>query len=206
MPVDYAKARRYLARRDPVIAAIITRQGPCGLARSQRSDSFMTLVKAIVNQQLSTKAAATIYGRLLGLFPAGRTPAAAEVAAVPRARLRNVGLSRAKADYVRDLAAKVATGAVRLDTLDSFSDEQVIDTLIEIKGIGRWSAEMLLIFHLGRPDVLPVGDLGIARAIQKAYRLRKPPTPARMFTIAEPWRPYRSVASWYLWASLRKPT
>lgn len=95
---------------------------------------------------------------------------------------------------------------MRLDTLDSFSDEQVIDTLTEIKGIGRWSAEMLLIFHLGRPDVLPVGDLGIVRAIQKAYRLRKPPTPTRMFKIAEPWRPYRSVVSWYLWASLREPT
>jgi DNA-3-methyladenine glycosylase II len=122
--------------------------------------------------------------------------------AVPLDRLRSVGLSGAKAAFIQDLARRVVDGSLRLDALDAMSDAEVVTALTTVKGIGRWTAEMFLMFRLHRPDVLPLGDLGIVRAIQKAYRLRKPPTPERMVRIGESWRPYRSVACWYLWASL----
>jgi len=199
---DHLRARRLLMRRDPVLAAIIRRVGPCRLFERQRADPFAALIEAIVWQQLSTKAAATIHGKLLALFDGGRPPSPAELLAAPVPALRAAGLSRAKVTYLHDLAAKVGDGTVRLATLDALDDEAVVATLTQVKGIGRWSAEMFLMFRLHRPDVLPVGDLGIVRAFQRAYRLRKPPSPARMQRIAEAWRPFRSVASWYLWASL----
>jgi DNA-3-methyladenine glycosylase II len=201
-PADYARARRLLMRRDPVLGAIITRCGPCGLAGDQRVDPFASLVEAIVWQQLSTKAAASIYRKFLAVFGDTSCPPPAALLAATDAALRGAGLSRPKIAYLRDLATKILDGTVRLDTLDALDDERVIETLTQVKGIGRWSAEMFLIFKLHRPDVLPVGDLGIVRAIQKAYGLRKPPAPKRMLKIGEAWRPYRSVASWYLWASL----
>jgi DNA-3-methyladenine glycosylase II len=117
-------------------------------------------------------------------------------------RLRAVGMSRQKSAYLRDLCSKVTSGTVALDALDALDDEEVIASLVKVKGIGRWSAEMFLIFRLLRPDVFPVDDLGIVTAVQRAYRLRKRPTVQRLRKIAEPWRPYRSVASWYLWRSL----
>ncbi len=199
---DYARARRLLMRRDPVMRRLIERVGPCGLAESQKADPFEALVQAIVWQQLSWKAALAIYGKFLAVFGDERCPTPAELLAVPESALRAAGLSRMKAAYLRDLAAKVLDGTVRLDGLDRLSDEEVIETLTRVKGIGRWSAEMFLIFKLHRPDVLPVDDLGIAKAIQRAYRLRALPSPARMLAIGERWRPYRSVASWYLWESL----
>ncbi|HXE79626.1 MAG TPA: DNA-3-methyladenine glycosylase, partial [Vicinamibacterales bacterium] len=177
------------------------RIGPCGLARSQREDPFVAMVEAIVWQQLSTRAAATIYGRMLALLDGHELTPAAVLAVEPDA-LRAAGLSRAKAAYIRDLASKVLDGTVHLDRLTALDDEGVIAELTKVKGIGRWTAEMFLMFRLHRPDVLPVGDLGIVKAIQRAYRLRKPPSPARIVKIAEPWRPYRSVACWYLWQSL----
>ena len=201
-PADYARARRLLMRRDPVLGAILKRCGPCGLADAQRSDPFASLVEAIVWQQLSTKAAASIYRKFLAVFGDTACPAPAALLAASDAALRGAGLSRPKVSYLRDLSTKVVDGAVRLDALDALDDERVIEALTAVKGIGRWSAEMFLIFKLHRPDVLPVGDLGIVRAIQKAYGLRKPPPPKRMLKIGEAWRPYRSVASWYLWASL----
>jgi len=201
-PDDYARARRRLMRRDPVLAAIIKRCGPCGLADAQRPDPFASLVEAIVWQQLSTKAAASIYRKFLAVFGGSSCPPPAALLAAPVEALRGAGLSRPKIAYLRDLATKVLDGTVRLDALDALDDEGVIEALTTVKGIGRWSAEMFLIFKLHRPDVLPVGDLGIVRAIQRAYGLRKPPPPKRMLKIGEAWRPYRSVASWYLWASL----
>jgi len=201
-PDDYARARRLLMRRDPVLGAIIQQCGPCGLADAQRRDPFASLVEAIVWQQLSTKAAASIYRKFLAAFGDSSCPPPAALLAAPVETLRGAGLSRPKAAYLRDLATKVLDGTVRLDALDALDDESVIEALTQVKGIGRWSAEMFLIFKLHRPDILPVGDLGIVRAIQKAYRLRKPPPPKRMLKIGEAWRPYRSVASWYLWASL----
>jgi DNA-3-methyladenine glycosylase II len=199
---DYALARRALMRRDPVLAGIIRKHGPCGLGSVRdRFDHFAMLVRAIVFQQLSTKAATTIHGRLIEALAGGTlTPEA--LASVTDAQLRAAGISRQKAGYLRDLCGKVAAGRVPLQALDALPDDEVIAALTEVKGIGRWTAEMFLIFRLQRPDVLPVGDLGILNAIQKAYRLRKKPTPARLLKLGEAWRPYRSVASWYLWRSL----
>jgi len=202
-PADYARARRILVRRDPVIAALIRTHGPCGLARAQHTDPFHALVQAIISQQLSTAAARTIGQRLRGLYD-GRMTAAA-IAATPDPALRAVGLSPQKVGYMRDLCAKVDSGALALASLDTLSDDAVIEALTQVKGIGRWTAEMFLMFRLHRPDVLPVGDLGIVKAVQKAYRLRTLPSPERLTRIGETWRPYRSVACWYLWASLTTP-
>jgi DNA-3-methyladenine glycosylase II len=200
-PADYARARRLLLRRDPVLAALIREYGPCGLAAAQRSDHFSALVRAIVFQQLSTKAASTIYSRMVALLPNADLTAEA-LAGLTVEQLRSAGISRQKGGYLRDLCAKVVAGVVPLDDLDRMDDEQVIEALTKIKGIGRWSAEMFLMFRLHRPDVLPVGDLGILNAVRKVYRLRQKPTPARLLRLGEAWRPYRSVASWYLWRSL----
>ena len=193
-------------RRDPILGAIIKKHGRCELgAARDRFDHFAMLVRAIVFQQLSTKAATTIHGRLIAAMP-GSTPTPQALATLSDERLRAAGISRQKAGYLKDLCAKVSSGAVPLDALDEMSDEEVILALTQVKGIGRWSAEMFLIFRLQRPDVLPVSDLGILNAIQKAYRLRKKPTAARMAKLGEAWRPYRSVASWYLWRSLEPAT
>ena len=200
-PQDYRRAQRLLSRRDPVLSALIRRHGPCGLAAAQRADQFSALTRAIVGQQLSTKAATTIYSRLLTLMPGGQ-PAAAAMATLTDEQLRAVGISRQKALYLRDLADKVLSTTVNLDALDAMSDEEVVTTLSQVKGIGRWSAEMFLIFRLHRPDVLPVDDLGIVNAVHRVYRLRKRPTADRIRRLGEAWRPYRSVASWYLWRSL----
>ena len=203
-----------------MLAELIRKHGPCGLAAAQRADHFSALVRAITGQQLSTKAAATIYGRLAALMPGGVTPEA--LAALSDEQMRTVGVSRQKAAYFRDLCQKVLSGTLPLHapepvrdgaedaavsgrnkaSLDTMSDEEVIAALTQVKGIGRWSAEMFLIFRLHRPDVLPVGDLGIVNAIKNVYRLRKPPTPERIRKIGAAWQPYRSVASWYLWRSL----
>jgi DNA-3-methyladenine glycosylase II len=198
---DYSRARRLLLRRDPVLAGLIRRHGPCGLADALRADHFSALVRAITFQQLSTKAASTIHGRMMALMPGG-TPTPENFACLTDEALRAAGLSRQKSAYLRDLCDKVSTGAVNLDALDALPDDEVIAALVKVKGIGRWSAEMFLIFRLLRPDVLPVGDLGILTAVQKAYGLRKRPSPERLLKIGEAWRPYRSVASWYLWRSL----
>ena len=189
-------------RRDPVLAAIIKRHGPCVLGEARdRFDHFTMLVRAIVFQQLSTKAATTIYNRLLERMPGG-VANPHSIAAMSDEALRAAGISRQKAAYLRDLAGRVAAGDVPLDSIESLPDEEVVAALTRVKGIGRWTAEMFLIFRLQRPDVLPVGDLGILNAIQRAYRLRKKPTAKRLQKIGEPWRPYRSIACWYLWRSL----
>jgi DNA-3-methyladenine glycosylase II len=201
--IDYTRARRALMRRDPVIATLIRQHGECGLASSQRTDPFHALLHAIIAQQLSTKAAKTIEGRFSALFDGGPTPAA--VARAYDEKLRAVGLSPQKLKYVRDLCARILDGSLNLDALAVLTDDEVIEALTSVKGIGRWTAEMFLMFRLHRPDVLPVGDLGIVKAVQRAYKLRALPTPARLTKIGETWRPYRSVACWYLWASLDAP-
>jgi DNA-3-methyladenine glycosylase II len=194
------RARRLLSRRDPVMAALIRRHGACGLADAQHTDPFTALTHAIISQQLSSKAAATIAGRFDALFRGRPTPDG--IAAVSDAQLRAVGLSGQKIRYMRDLCARVVDGSLPLHRLGALADDEVVAALTQVKGIGRWTAEMFLMFRLHRPDVLPVGDLGIVKAVQRAYRLRKTPDPARLEQIGEPWRPYRSVACWYLWASL----
>lgn len=199
---EMARARRILMRRDPVLAPIIKRYGACGIKTGRETDIFCGLVEAIVSQQLSTRAAATIYGRLRALMPDGGPPSPQGLLPLTDEALRGVGLSRQKTAYMRDLSRKVLDGSVRTDSLSSMSDDEIVAELTKIKGIGRWTVEMILIFRLARPDVLPVGDLGIVKAIHKAYGLRKTPDANRMQQLAERWRPYRSVASWYLWASL----
>ena len=201
-PADYQKARLLIMRRDPVLGAAVKRIGPCGLAARQRTDHLSALVGAIVSQQLSTKAAATIFGRFVALFPGGEIPHAAAIHGLTDDVLRGVDLSGQKIGYVRDLCARIADRRLLLDELEGLDDEQVVERLTSVKGFGRWTAEMFLMFRLHRPDVLPVGDLGIVTAIQRLYGLRTRPDPKRILKIGEAWRPYRSVASWYLWQTL----
>jgi DNA-3-methyladenine glycosylase II len=200
-PDEYARARRILIRRDPILAPIIRRYHDRRLIDSPRVDPFSALVRTIVGQQLSTKAAATIHRRLLDLLPDSiATPAALD--ALNDSQLRQVGLSRQKSAYVRDLSAKAASGELPLDRLGEMTDDEVIEALTKVKGLGRWSAEMFLMFRLRRPDVLPVDDLGIVNAIHRLYKLRKRPDAKRIRRLGEAWRPYRTVACWYLWRSL----
>jgi DNA-3-methyladenine glycosylase II len=173
------------------------------MAERQRKDHLTALVGSIVSQQLSTKAAATIFGRFVALFPEKAITGADAIAAFDDPTLRGVGLSAQKVSYLRDLSARILDGRLQLDELESLEDELVVERLTAVKGFGRWTAEMFLMFRLHRPDVLPVGDLGIQNAVQRLYRLRKRPDPKRLTKIGEPWRPYRSVACWYLWQSLR---
>ena len=199
---EYERARRLLMRRDPVLGAAIRRIGPCGMAARQREDHLTALVGAIVSQQLSTKAAATIFRRFVSLFPNGEPLKAAGIALVPDDALRSVGFSGQKIGYLRDLCARIADGRLELDALGGLPDAVVIERLTTVKGFGQWTAEMFLMFRLHRPDVLPAADLGIVRAIQILYGLRKPPKAERILALGEAWRPYRSVASWYLWQTL----
>ena len=191
-------------RRDPILGALMRKVGACGLAERQRTDHLSALVGAIVSQQLSTKAAATIFGRFLALFPGGVIGTAEAIGALDDPALRRVGLSGQKVSYLRDLSARLQDGRLLLDELESLPDEDVIERLTAVKGFGRWTAEMFLMFRLHRPDVLPVGDLGIVKAVERLYRLRKRPDAKRLLKIGEAWRPYRSVACWYLWQSLKE--
>jgi DNA-3-methyladenine glycosylase II len=203
-PEAYARARRTLMRRDPVLGAAIKRIGPCTLAQRQRTDHLTALVSAIVSQQLSTKAAATIFGRFVALFENGRRLDPSAIASKSDEALRGVGLSGQKVGYLRDLCARIADGRLALEALDALSDEKVIERLTAVKGFGQWTAEMFLMFRLHRPDILPAGDLGIVNAIQRLYGLRKRPDAKRILKMGEVWKPYRSVASWYLWQTLRE--
>jgi DNA-3-methyladenine glycosylase II len=200
-PDDYARARRVLMRRDPVLAPVIRQIGACGLASRQHTDHLSALVSSIVSQQLSGKAAATIFGRFRALFPDAVITGPA-IAALDDRTLRGVGLSGQKVGYMRDLSARIADNRLNLDELDTLADEDVIERLTAVKGFGRWTAQMFLMFRLHRPDVLPVADLGIMKAVQKLYGLRKRPDPKKILKLGESWRPYRSVACWYLWRSL----
>jgi len=203
-PDDYARARRVLMRRDPVLGAAIKAIGPCLMAERQRKDHLTALAGSIVSQQLSTKAAATIFGRFVALFPEGTPLSAPAILAVDDAALRGAGFSGQKVRYMRDLCERIADGRLQLDAIESLDDEAVIARLTEVKGFGRWTAEMFLMFRLHRPDVLPVDDLGIVNAVQRLYKLRKRPDARKLYKLGEAWRPYRSVASWYLWQSLTR--
>jgi len=203
-----AKARKELAASDPTMAALIKRIGKIDLAtRLERrkeerpGDAYGALLRAIVGQQLSTKAARTIYLRVLDLF-GGTTPTPEQLLEASEEDLRGCGLSGRKTEYVRDLAAHVLSGELELDRLDRLGDEEVIEEIVAVRGLGRWTAEMFLLFHLQRPDVLSGGDLGIRKAIQIEYGLEEMPTPQQVLEIGERWRPHRSLASLYLWESL----
>ena len=199
-PEEFARARRALMRRDPILAPLIKKHRKRSPLDAPVLDPFPALVRTITAQQISTKAAATIHGRLVGFMLDGVTPDA--LLSLTDAQFRQAGLSRQKIVYLRDLALKAQNGELPLHSLHELDDEAVIDAIVKVKGLGRWSAEMFLMFRLRRPDVLPVGDLGIVTAIQRLYGLRKKPNPARILKIGETWRPYRTVACWYLWRSL----
>jgi DNA-3-methyladenine glycosylase II len=200
-PDDFARARRALMRRDPVLAPIVRKYKDRTILETPSLDPFSALVRTITSQQLSTKAAATIHRRILDLMPDGvATPESIE--RTTDDQLRAAGLSRQKIAYVRDLAKHAANGELPLHPLNTLADEDVIAAITRVKGLGRWSAEMFLMFRLHRADVLPVDDLGIVVAVQRLYGLRKRPKADRLRKIAEPWRPYRTVACWYLWRSL----
>jgi len=203
-----AKARKALAASDPTMAALVERIGKIDLAtRLERrqeerpADAYGALLRAIVGQQLSTKAARTIYLRVLELF-GGATPSPEQLLEAPEEDLRACGLSGRKTEYVRDLAAHVISGELELDRLEELSDEEAIEEIVAVRGLGQWTAEMFLLFHLQRPDVLSGGDLGIRKAIQVEYGLEEMPPPKRVLEIGEAWRPHRSLASLYLWESL----
>ena len=200
---DMAQARRVLMRRDPVLAPIIKKYGACGIKTGRERDIFCGLVEAIVSQQLSTRAAATIYARLRALLPNGGPPTPEALMPLSDEALRGVGLSRQKLGYLRDLAQKMLDGSIDTGSLAEMRDDEIVAELTKIKGIGRWTVEMLLIFRFTRPDVFPAGDLGIVKAVQKAYNLRRTPDVKRLQAIADRWRPYRSVASWYCGRVLR---
>jgi DNA-3-methyladenine glycosylase II len=194
---------RHLKRVDPVLATVIERVGPCRLTPRTEGTHFDALVRAIVYQQLSGKAAATIHGRVQALY-GGRAPTPAEILATSDEQLRSAGLSRQKLSYLKDLAAKVEAGTVPLENgdIERLSDDEIIERLILVKGIGRWTVQMFLMFRLGRADVLPDLDLGVQNAIKRVYRLRKQPGPKDVRRIGARWSPYASIACWYLWRSL----
>jgi DNA-3-methyladenine glycosylase II len=190
---------------DPVMAALIDRLGPDSLGdprRGRTHDHYGSLIRSIVGQQVSTQSAAAIYRRLTERY-GGRTPSPQEVLAEDPETLRAAaGLSHAKLAYLRSLAEHVVDGSLELDNLDRLTDEQIMTELLAVKGIGPWTAQTFLMFHLERPDVLPVGDLGIRRAMMIEYGLDALPAPAEMERIADPWRPHRTLACRFLWRSL----
>jgi DNA-3-methyladenine glycosylase II len=202
--LEWSEDDRELMRADKVLRRLMEERGPIDPRtdrRGSRPDGYQALARAIVGQQLSTKAAASIWTELVTLFD-GETPDPEALVRRRPATLRKAGLSAAKVEFLRDLAKRVNDGRLDLKRLKELPDEDVIAELLEVKGIGRWTAEMFLIFHLGRPDVVSVGDLGIRRAVQIAYGMDELPGPAELERIAESWRPHRTLACLYLWRSL----
>ena len=187
-------------RRDPVMAKIIDSVGEYTLKKRNRH--FAVLVESIISQQLATKAADAIFQRFRSMYP--RFPAASDILATKNAKLRSAGLSSMKAEYLKDLSRKVEGGKVRLHALSKMSYEEVVAHLTQVKGIGRWTAEMFLIFSLNRQYILPVHDLGLQKGVQRAFGLEMLPKPREVEELCMRWRPYRSVATWYLWKSLQK--
>lgn len=185
-------------RKDRKLAKIIDRVGEFNLSLTK--NPYQSLVEAIITQQLSGKAADSISTRFRAIY--GRFPKPADVMETSNAKLRKAGLSYMKVSYIKDLSKKVESKEIRLTYMKNLTDEEIIVQLTQVKGIGRWTAEMFLIFSLGRLDVLPVGDLGLKKGIQKLYSLEELPEKEQMERIAEKWKPYRSVATWYLWRSL----
>jgi DNA-3-methyladenine glycosylase II len=202
---NYSAARRHLTKTDPKLAAIIKRVGACRLHSAAPKDPFEALAMSIASQQLSTKAADTIFRRFCDLFPPDCRPTPERVMTLTDDQIRAVGYSRPKVSFIKDLASHVLDGRLDLKGLTEHPDDEVMRQLVAVKGIGRWTAEIFLMFRLGRPDIFPADDLGLMNAVHRAYGKRKRPTPQQLRKMGEAWRPYRSVAAWYLWASLAKP-
>jgi DNA-3-methyladenine glycosylase II len=197
---NWSKAARHLSRVDPTLARVIKRVGPCTLA--PRRDYFVALCKSIYSQQLSVVVAATLFGRFRDQFPARRpTPKRVHdyLSSGDPDCLKRVGLSRQKGVYLLDLAEHFLSNRIPTRRLSNMTDEQVIEALIEVNGIGRWTAEMFLMFVLNRPDVLPVDDLGLREGVREIYKLPERPSPREVIELGEAWRPFRSIATWYIW-------
>lgn len=189
-----------LGKSDPVMRGLIRRVGRYALEPDTRRTPFQSLVRAVANQQLNGKAAATILGRFVGLFPGKRFPAPEDLDGVTDDRLRACGFSRAKVASIRDIAAKTKSGVVpTARQIARLSDEAIVERLTEVRGVGRWTVEMLLMFQLGRPDVLPIDDFGVRNGFRLAYGLDAMPKPRDVLAHGERWRPHRSAAAWYLW-------
>ena len=200
---DPVLASRHLAATDPALGRLIGRVGPLGIRPRTSHSLFAALARSIVYQQLHGQAAATILSRVVALFAPRRFPTPADLLAVPPERLRAAGLSAAKTAALRDLAARTLDGTVPpMARVRRMADEEIVAQLTQVRGIGRWTVEMLLIFRLGRPDVLPLGDLGVRKGFAVTFGTRGLPEPEAMTRRAERWRPYRSAASWYLWRAL----
>lgn len=193
------EGERHLKRVDRVMADIIDEFGPCDL--TTRSDYFAVLCESIISQQLSVKAAETIYKRFYELFENGSLEPA-KLLYVSDDRMREAGLSKQKVNYIRDLAQRFLSGEINPDKFESIGDESIVETLTKVKGIGRWTAEMFLIFALNSSDVLPVGDLGLRKAVQYQYQLEQLPDGSQIKEIAECWHPHATLATWYLWKSI----
>jgi 3-methyladenine DNA glycosylase/8-oxoguanine DNA glycosylase len=201
--IDTAAAVGALARADPPLGSLIERVGPCVLELDAIQSPFASLAEAIVYQQLTGRAAATIHRRFVALFRPRRFPSPDDVLAAPDEALRAAGLSRAKVAALKDLARRTGDGTVPpLRALRKMEEEEIVERLTRVRGVGRWTVEMLLIFRLGRPDVLPAGDYGIRKGFARTFRTRALPTPRQVLRRGERWRPYRTVASWYLWRAL----
>lgn len=198
----FRQAAEGLSRTDAVMAGLIERIGPCQLGMPKRNHYFASLVEAIVYQQLAGKAAAAILSRFRVLYSPRRFPTALEIQATTDEQLRSAGVSPQKISYIRDLCSRIIDGSLRLQGISSMGDEEVVRQLTQVKGIGRWTSEMFLIFCLGRPDVLPLNDLGILNAVRRAYGFRQIPAARTLERLGRKWQPYRSVACWYLWASV----
>jgi 3-methyladenine DNA glycosylase/8-oxoguanine DNA glycosylase len=203
---DLLEAESHLRQADPLLARVMDLHGRCRLDPDGVATPFAALAESIAYQQLTGKAAAMIYGRVLELYRPRQHPRPEDILATKDERLRQAGLSRAKVLAVKDLAAKTLDGTVpTLARLRRLDDEEIVERLTSVRGIGRWTVEMLLIFRLGRPDVLPASDYGVRKGFHRTFRTRGLPTPAQVLRRGERWRPYRTIASWYLWRSLENP-
>jgi DNA-3-methyladenine glycosylase II len=200
---DYSIARKHLMKADPKLSLIIKRIGRCELHAVAPRDAFEALCMSIASQQLSVKAAATIFGRFCDLFP-NRKVSPEVVMTLTDDQIRAVGFSRPKASFIKDLAARVLDGRLDLKGLKRHPDDEVMRQLVAVKGIGRWTAEIFLMFRLGRMDIFPADDLGLMNAVHRAYGMRKRPDAKKLRKMGESWSPYRSVAAWYLWQSLNE--
>jgi DNA-3-methyladenine glycosylase II len=204
-PETCQAATRVLARRDPALGRLIKAHGPCALGERVRRDAFTALVRAIIFQQLATRAAETIHDRVMAAMGSTRCPPPATWLATPESALRAAGLSGQKTRYILDLCRHVTDGTLDTRRLPRLPDEEVIAALTRVKGIGRWTADMFLMFHLQRPDVLPLGDLGVVTGFARVYGGGTTLSPDQMAAHAETWRPYRSIGSWYMWRALEAP-
>lgn len=196
-------ALRHLSRVDPIMQELIRRVGPCTFAPQRRHPPYEALVRAIAHQQLNGRAAQTILGRFVALFPGKRFPEPDDIRRTSTGKLRRAGFSRAKVRAIKHIALKTAAGAVPTRrSATRMSDDDLIRQLAELRGVGPWTVQMLLMFTLGRPDVLPADDFGIREGFRITYGLRQRPTPKQILAHGERWRPYRTIASWYLWRAV----